>query len=489
MLREQSEWWQQGFTRDWWMAMQPAQRTMVLEQFSDEQAEDWFRDWRVWARDKQLIPSPGEPGGHWTTCLVKAGRGFGKTRFAVEYILDMVRKTNYPIRIAVVGQGIDDIRRVMIEGKSGFIACSPSWMKPVWAPSVGGGTLTWPNGSQAFVYSAEDTEALRGPEFHIGWFDEPMAVPAEKRQRASDNLEFCLRLGLQPQLIYTTTPKKHKWMAKLEAEARKSMKEGGDILLVEGSTDENDNLPASFLKKVYGKYGGTRLGKQELQGITLGDEEGALWTSELLDETRRRELDPYAVAATCEKIVVAVDPNVADKDTAHEAGVVVVGKRGKERFILADCSVGGGPTAWARAAIEAYEDFGAHEIVAEANNGGALVKLVIMQIADQLEVPVKVHLVFATKSKIRRAEPYSTLYERKLVHHIGPADRYELLEDQMTSVHENVDPTGEDFDRLDAAMWGLHRLGIKVKKGPAASSNSGGGGGFYSFAEIGSGNG
>lgn len=469
MNRYESEWWRAGFTREWWESLLLPEQEAILDALTEEQMEDWVRDWRVWARDAQLPPDKildhiGQMRD-WRTWLIVAGRGFGKTRTAVEFINDQVR-AGRRARIAIVGQGEADIRQVMIEGRSGFLSTARSGEKPTWAPSVGSGQLIWPNGAIGFVYSAEDPEALRGPEFDLGWFDEPMAVPAEKRDRTVSNLRFGLRLngplGDEPQMIYTTTPKKHRWMKKMlmDATDRKKM-----IHLTRGTTYDNiANLAQSFIEGVVEDYEGTRLGLQELHAELLGDEEGALWTTETLDRYRDKDdsTDTRRLAAECEKVVVGVDPNTSnDGKTAHEAGIVVAAKQGKRRYVLDDRSTKGGPLAWAKEAVLAYDHFKAHEIVAEDNQGGEMVRITIHQAADELGIEVKVHLVNSGVGKQRRAEPVAASYERGLVQHVG---MFEKLETQMTSLHDGYDPTGEDFDRVDGLVCALTRLGVKKSR-------------------------
>lgn len=424
------------------------------------------------------------------------------TRTAVEYILEEVER-GFVKRIAIVGQGLDDIRTVMVEGDSGFLACAKPHNKPKFYPSVGGGRLEWPNGAVAFLYSAEDTEALRGPQFHLAWFDEPMAVPPEKRERALANLRFGLRLkvpGSRPRLILSTTPKKHAWMrqmlldaqedAKLNAAGKPTKKR---IALTMGSTYENeDNLAEDFLDMILEDYEGTRLGKQEIYGQLIGDDENALWTRELLDRQRFKCLEtddgswpsqllaPFA--KSLDKVLISVDPNIkantkGGAKAAHAAGISVVGKKGKDRFVIEDRSTSGGPRVWGMKAVQAAIDYGATEIVAEVNQGGEMVKMVIEQAFEELDFRCRVVMVRATKGKQRRAEPVAAQYERGRVFHLGhygstrePGPFYKL-EEQMTSLHEAFDPTGEDFDRIDAVVWGLTRL--KVGRGSSARGTSG----------------
>jgi phage terminase large subunit-like protein len=493
--RQDSEWYRAGFTKEWWKAADDVERFNFLELLDDKQLGDFYCDWRVWAGDHQLYPD-----GVWTTLLANQGRGAGKTRSAVEYIKDEV-KQGLIGRIAIVGQGEADIREVMIDGDSGFLATAhPDW-RPKFRPSVGGGRLEWPNGVTGYVYSAEDPESLRGPQFGLAWFDEPMAVPAEKRAKTVANLKFGLRLGRRPRLIYTTTPKPHRWIREEIAKAKKYDDlpvEQRRYILLKGSTfDNRDNLPESFFEGIVEDYEGTNLGRQEIYAEVLGEEEGAIWTSEVLDKQRITEgipTDPEgrmaflkAFARGSERVVVGVDPNItSNKATAHAAGIVIACKRGQKRFILEDCSVKGGPAKWSAAAVAAYVDYEADEIVPEVNQGGEMVSMVCQQAAADLGVDVKIHMVRATRGKQRRAEPVGAAYERGMVHHmggVGTTDKpgpFFKLESQMTSLHDALDPTGEDFDRCDAAVWALTRLGLKKKSVHASS----GGGGIHTFEDF-----
>lgn len=481
MKRSDSAWWSAGFTQEWWDGLDTDDRVLFLDSLDDADLESFFKDWRVWGRDTQLAPE-----GIWTTWLALAGRGWGKTRAGVEYWRDEVEGGRIG-RLALVGQGADDIREVMIEGDSGFLKCASAGMRPEFRPAVGAGRLIWPNGAMAYVYSAADPESLRGPQFDGGWFDEPMAVPPENRQKTVSNLNFGLRLGQRPRLIYTTTPKPHRWLRDEIAKAQKyaiDKATGQEIpmalrryIVTRGNTLENaKNLPESFLESILDDYQDTNLGRQEIYAEILGDEDGALWTADILDRNRiATPSDPgerlkflQDIAKTCERVVVAVDPNMsASSKTAHAAGVTVIGKRGKERLVLDDRSTKGGPAHWARATVAAYIDFQADEVVAEVNQGGEMVRMVIQQEANSQGVEVKVHKVTATRGKIRRAEPVATKYERNEVKHfgaVGSTDKpgpFYKLEAQMCALHDGFDPTGEDFDRCDSVVWGLTRLGLK----------------------------
>jgi phage terminase large subunit-like protein len=474
MRREDSAWFTNGFTRAWWAAAEDHERRTFLESLSEYELESFFNDWRIWARDKQLAPE-----GIWTTWLLLAGRGFGKTRTSVEFVKDEVAQARSG-RIAIVGQGESDIREVLIEGPSGFLATALSDFRPVYQPSVGSGRLVWPNGAIGYTYSAADPESLRGPEFDLGIFDEPMAVPAEARQKTVSNLKFGLRrsVGARPRMVYTTTPRPHRWLTDELAKAAKYEHlptEKRRYVTTRGSTLENrSNLPSSFFESIMDDYDGTSLGRQEIYAEILGTEEGALWTPELLNACRMvcpETVDGewptqllVAFANSCERVIVSVDPNMSSASkTAHAAGIMVMGLRDRKVYIIADRTVRGGPAVWAAAVNRAVEDFDADEVVAEINQGGDMVKMVLRAHG----VSANVHTVRASRGKQRRAEPVATCYERGDVIHLQPVGSTDKpgpflrLETQMCALHDAFDPTGEDFDRCDALVWGVTRLAVR----------------------------
>lgn len=507
MRRSDSEWWSAGFTSEWFLALSPEDRATFLNSLTDEQVEEYGRDWRVWARDTQLAPE-----GLWNNWLILAGRGFGKTRTGAETVQDFVRRGEWG-RICLIGQGEDDIREVMVEGESGFMSIAPNDFRPIFRPAVGAGRLEWPNGAVAFCYSAADPESLRGPQFHGAWWDEPMAVPPEQRERTKYNLRMGLRLPPHPRLIMTTTPKPHRWIreevgkgdryAHMPVAKRK-------YIVTRGSTLDNAaNLAEAAIEEILDEYDGTNLGRQEIYAEILGDEEGALWTADQLDKCRQVEDVPddpieafealVAFARTCDRVVVGVDPNTKNATgggkatqsakNAHAAGVVVVAKKGKERYVLADRSTKGGPVAWSSAAVQAFIDFEADAIVVEVNNGGDMCKMVIETQAQEMDVDVKVEKVRASRGKQRRAEPVAAAYERGYVHHKGKVGtklkkgEFFLLEEQMCALHDGHDPTGEDFDRSDALVWGLTKLGVK-KDSFKSTTGVGGFGGIFSLQDF-----
>ena len=348
----------------------------------------------------------------------------------------------YPgCRIALVAETAADARDVMIKGDSGLLSCDPNLTEDSWSPT--NRCLTWPNGSRAFTYNATEPDQLRGPQHHFAWVDE--LAKFRYMQETWDQTQFGLRLGEHPQALVTTTPRPMPLIKKLLNDP--------DTYVTRGSTFDNaSNLASPFLKQIEDRYGGTRLGRQELEGEILEDIPGALWSRSDLDEHRVKEAPPL------ERVLVAVDPAASSNEGSDETGIVGVGMArdadGYARgYVLADKSLKGSPEEWARAAVQLYRELQADRIVAEKNNGGEMVASVIRAI----DRSVPITLVHASRGKHVRAEPISALYEQGRVHHVGKFDR---LEDQMCqfSVDNIRDANTGSPDRVDALVWGLSEL-------------------------------
>jgi len=397
-------------------------------------------DWDFWSRPNQLPPE-----GDWNTWVVMAGRGFGKTRMGSEWIRSLAHK--YPgCRIALVAETAADARDVMIKGDSGLLSVDPTLDDDCWSPT--NRCLTWPNGSRAFTYNGTTPDQLRGPQHHFAWVDE--LAKFEYMQEAWDQLQFGLRLGRHPQSLVTTTPRPLPLIKKLCNDP--------DVVVTKGATLDNQaNLAKNTIKQLYDRYGGTRLGRQELEGEILEDIPGALWRREDIDSGRLNHAPD-----DLERVIVAVDPAASSEERADEHGIVVVGlardKDGYARgYVLEDASLRGTPEEWSRRAVQMYRKWEADRIVAEKNNGGEMVETVI-RTADR-SVPVR--LVHATRGKVVRAEPISALYEQGRVHHVG---RFDELEDQMClfSIDNVRNSSTGSPDRVDALVWGLTEIFEKI---------------------------
>lgn len=349
-----------------------------------------------------------------------------------------------PERIALVADTLLDGRLTMIEGESGLLAACPKEFMPVFHSS--NKKLIWPNGIQAFLYSAESPDQLRGPQHHVAWADE--LAKWRYIEDTWSNLLLGLRLGKKPRILATTTPRNIPLLRRLV--------EDGSTRVIRGSTYDNlSNLPQSFFEQVVGQYEGTRIGRQEIYGEILTDVLGALWNRDLLESIRVRQVPDLT------RIVVAVDPPVTSGKKADTCGIIVAGLDQHNRaYILEDCSVQGlSPHGWAKAALAAYHMFDADRLVAEVNNGGELVESLLRQI----DPDVSYRAVRASRGKVLRAEPVAALYEQGRVMHKG---FFSELEDQMCCLTGEGLEGGKSPDRVDAMVWAITELMLKAQSRP-----------------------
>jgi phage terminase large subunit-like protein len=389
--------------------------------------------WRDIARPAQVAPA-----GDWTTWLYVGGRGAGKSRAGAEWVHEQVQAGAR--RIALVGPTAGDVRDVMVEGESGLMNCGP--VRPVYEPSKR--RVTWPNGAIATTYSADEPDRLRGPQHDAAWCDE---IAAWRYPSAWDMLMLGLRLGSDPRVVATTTPKPVKLVRDLMATA---------VITRSTTYDNLDNLAPTFRQQILARYEGTRLGRQELLAELLEDVPGALWTRDLIEKAR-------GTAPDLSRIVVAIDPAVTSGEQSDATGIIVVGRLGDTGYVLEDLSGRYPPEQWANIAVDAYRRWEADRIVAEANNGGDLVASVLRAVNPN--VPVR--LVRASRGKRARAEPVSALYEQGRIIH---ADTFPELEDELCVWTPD---TVESPDRMDAMVWGLTDLLLAKSKQATAVYSAG----------------
>jgi phage terminase large subunit-like protein len=476
-------------------ALEPHERRKLIRRLPPEMRRHVAHLFSTWAIDGQ-VPPPGD----WRVWLILAGRGFGKTRAGAEWVTKVARKTGR-IRIALVGATIEEARRVMVEGPAGLLAVAARGRTPKWEPSLN--KLSFPSGAMAFLYSADNPESLRGPEHQFAWCDELAKWP--DGERVWPNLMLGLRQGKHQRVVVTTTPRPVKLLKRLMADP-KTARTGG-------RSRDNIHLPESFLEAVEGMYAGTRLGRQELDGELIEDVEGALWMRDVVEAARvdpplRGVLGLSAVSQTAEdcvrgtqscpntgvagrrgvgvrgssqavtplhqpsagppplagedlvRIVIGVDPPASSGGDA--CGIIVCGvDRGGIGYVLDDASVEStSPECWAAAVGAACEHWGADRIVAEANNGGDMVRSVLLTHDPALPVT----LVHASRGKAARAEPVSLLYARGRVRHAGV---FPELEDQMCGMTATgYQGPGRSPDRADALVWALTELMLKRRAVP-----------------------
>ena len=423
-----------------------------LAALADIDPDSLIWDWNVWARPEQLPPDE-----NWNVWLVLAGRGFGKTRLAAEWVRDMAKyTTDGQRRFALVARTAADVRDVIVEGESGIINVSPPSEKPLYEPSKR--RLTWPNGNTATLFTADEPDGLRGPQFTHAWGDEIAAwrqTPDAAGMTAFDNLRVGTRLGKNPQILATTTPKRVPLLYKLIEESRTDRKTAAKVVVTRGSTMDNaGNLAGSYLDTMLGVYEGTVLARQELYGEMLEATEGAMWTEEMIEAGRESQY-PYSTPLR----IIGVDPSVAE-NPRDECGIVVVASTAesdlykRNAWVLEDASVLGSPTVWAQRVVDMARKWGC-PVVAEVNQGGAMVRNAI----NTIDPSIKVLEVHSKHGKQLRAEPISLAYEQQRVHHVG---RLVDLETQMISW---VPGEGKSPDRIDALVHALTALLIKPPAG------------------------
>jgi phage terminase large subunit-like protein len=392
--------------------------------------------WPFWAGDPQQPPDKLD----WRIWMILAGRGFGKTRAGAEWVRRIARDDG-SARIALVGASYEEARAVMVEGESGLLAVTPPHEEILWEPSLR--RIAWPSGARARLFSAADAEGLRGPEHSHAWCDE--IGKWREGEKAWNMLTMGLRRG-GGRVVATTTPRPVPLVRRLLADP--------SVAVTTGRTADNPHLPRNFIAAMTRAYGGTRLGRQELDGELIEDVEGSLWPRTLIEKCRVGRVPELT------RVVIGIDPPAgagpnSGSRRSDACGIVVAGLGADERgYVLADASVEGlRPEGWARAAARVAERWQADRVIAEANQGGAMVESVLR--AVQKRLPLR--LVHATRGKSARAEPVAALYEMGDVRHAGA---FPALEDEMAgmTIAGGYQGPGRSPDRADALVWALTEL-------------------------------
>ncbi|MCZ8186532.1 MAG: terminase family protein [Beijerinckiaceae bacterium] len=420
--------------------VESGQARTLLEGLGPDALARFLADWPLFARPDQLPPEAAQGGGPWSTWLVLGGRGAGKTRTGAEWVrglaLGLPPFAGRPAgRIAIVAETLQDLREVMVEGVSGLLAIHPPAERPLWLASRR--RLEWPNGAVAQGFSAEDPESLRGPQFEAAWCDE--LAKWNQAEATFDMLQFGLRLGDWPRQVITTTPRPTRLLKRLAADPRSAVSRA--------ATRANAaHLAPHFLATIVGRYAGTALGRQELEGEFVEERPDALFRREAIEAAR------VEAAEDCRRIVVAVDPP-AGGVRGGRCGIVAAGLAASGlAYVLEDASLERAtPEAWAGRAIAVYRRLEADALLVEINQGGEMVRSVLATI----DPAVPVTMLRARRGKHARAEPVAALYAQGRVRHAGA---FPALEEEMTMFGPDGLPGGRSPDRLDALVWALTHL-------------------------------
>jgi phage terminase large subunit-like protein len=379
-----------------------------------------------------LEPHQIPPRGDWRLWLLEGGRGCGKTEACARYFARYMRE--HPgARGRIIAPTNGDAVEACVRGPSGLLSMDAG-IKFV-AASAGGGKCFWPNSSEALVIGTaapRDVERLRAAgNRDLDWWEE-MAANSQLGP-AWDQAAFGLRMG-RPHSIASTTPRP-------TADYR-AIREMPGVARTHASLADNPHLPPEWVAHMQARYGGTRLGRQEIDGELIDDHPEALW--------KRAMFEPRpTVPPDCTRIVVGVDPAVTSGDRADDTGIIVCGiDRNRQGYVLADETVHTTPEKWAQRIVAAYNRWGANRVVVEVNNGQELVTTVLK--AAGAHVPIKV--VNASRGKYVRAEPISTFYEQGRISHAGS---FPLLEDELCTW---LPASSTSPDRLDALVWAFTDL-------------------------------
>ncbi|MEW2300016.1 terminase family protein [Streptomyces sp. NPDC006655] len=399
------------------------------------------------------------PEGAWAAWMMLTGRGWGKTKSAAEAVREWAAAPG--TMIAVVAKNATLVKEICFESpKSGLLAVIPPEDVRRYSPGNGLTTLRLKNGSAIYGFGAETPDNLRGFAFDKGWLDEYAAWNRHTAQSVYDMLWFCLREAPSPQVVISTTPKPLPHVKRLVERGRRP---SSTVVLTTGRTEDNRaNLSPAALAELDSEYGGTRLGRQELDGVLLEDVEGALWKQWMF------EVEGFRVARTAvpplDRLVVAVDPAVTTTDSADLTAFTVAGRsypleqmygdRRPRGYVLHAEQDRHTPTAAMRRAAALYHEHQADCVVIEANNGGDYLPALLAEVDPT--VPCRV--VHATRGKRARAAPVAMLYEQSRISHAGSPRTFAALEEQMTTYVGASEAEEKSPDLLDSCVWALTDL-------------------------------
>lgn len=418
--------------------------------------------WQFWARGKQYW----RPDKEHKISFYSAGRGWGKT-LTGSCAINLVAQ-HFPNRYGgsalLIGRTAADVRDVMVQGRSGIMAtCDPDF-RPEYQPS--NRLITWPNGFQAMLRSADKPESLRGPNVGITWCDE--WAHWQHLEDAWSNAQLCCRVGDTPHHIITSTP--------LPLQIVKDCIAGdfGPTKVTFGHTMENiSGLAPGVVADLMRMWDGTTLGLQELAGMVLDQNERALWRQTMFPAIREEE-----PANDYFEVALSIDPAggghrktpAGKKRPSDETGMILSGADQDQNIhLLEDLSANCSTREWCQRAVRTCEERGVDVVFVEINYGGGMVRDALEQTEGWAELGVRLVEITAKRSKGDRAAIAKGHYEKGKVRHIGDEEKWRKVEGQMTGYDPSLPRTRQDSpDRMDAAVWAI--LG-HIRDGEAMAGN------------------
>ena len=416
------------------------------------------RQWERQARSKQLAPDhprhplPDEKGfrcgcaagdPNWRTWLCLSGRGLGtgKTWVGSNWILSqaMAQPNTF---WGVAAPTIGDCERTCFAGESGILALAEPG--DVIDYNVNKTRITLSSGSIIQGFSADSPERARGANLYGCWCDELAQFRYESFYH--EVIQPALRRG-DARMLITTTPKRMRLLRQI---LRRAEDPANHIHVTRASSDENPHFSAVRLDELKAQYAGTRAYKREIEGIFDDDVEGALFTLDMIADARVDEA-PESMS----RVVVAIDPAQTSSEGSDESGIVVVGDDGMgHAYLLEDASLRGSPEQVMRRAVAAFYQWKADSVVAEDQSGGDW----LVTALKHVDANVPFRKVHAHRGKYLRAQPVAMLAEQGRIHHVGPPEAFEQLEDQLCAITEDSDRSKAHDDRADAYIYAISEL-------------------------------
>ncbi len=396
-----------------------------------------MRLWRQKHTAYQPLPHFAPPDWDWDLWLIKGGRGSGKTRAGVEYVMAHLRSLGAKARVGVGAPTFPDARDVCAEGESGLITLHRDEFS-LYNRSMG--EARHRDGGYVKFLGSEEPDRWNGPQWTLLWADELALWNVE----SWDQAQFGVRVGERPVAIATTTPKARKFLRELEKLPSTAVSYG--------TMYQNPYLSPRVAARLVRRYAGTRLERQELLGQDIEELEGALWNRAMIDEHR---VPAVPAQITLVRVVAAVDPATTHGPESDETGIAVaaLGSNG-DYYALHIEGYRRSPLGWARLAVDLYDQYQADRMVGEINNGGEMVESNIRTVRQDIALKT----IHASRGKKVRAEPIAALYEQGRVHHVGTA--MERAEEQMCTFGAlDLSKTNDDHDDMvDALVYALTEL-------------------------------